>query len=333
MVPYSHLPYFVSRAPTYWFSDLVMTVWHGGPRTIAVECFLALSGYLFFRTYHPTWKGYRGKIARRLVSLLIPYAVWVTLGGIYEAYKAGRMDFGLVLDWVGITSMYPSIVSLWFIRDLFVLCLIAPAIYAVLRRAPIGLAFLGVLGVLQFVALPWYELAAPVLFWFSLGGYVAVHARDESLLVHQRPWRWFVVWGVGVMACQVVLVRTGLVHFGLDTLYALTGLPALWNLAGVLKPGRIFERLRPHTFFVFCTHGFINTLLSRLWDLWIPESGGWLALGYFVVGTSGIAVSVAIGALAMRSAPTLYGWITGGRGRPRSGKDSHSFGSVLPRQA
>ena len=42
---------------------------------------------------------------------------------------------------MGITAQYPSIVSLWYLRDLFILCLLSP-VFVLIHRQRAGMAFI-----------------------------------------------------------------------------------------------------------------------------------------------------------------------------------------------
>ncbi|MGN1051453.1 MAG: acyltransferase family protein, partial [Acutalibacteraceae bacterium] len=52
-----------------------------GITRFAIPIFFILSGYLFFRNFDLSFKGYFAKIKSRFFSLVIPFVVWVIISG------------------------------------------------------------------------------------------------------------------------------------------------------------------------------------------------------------------------------------------------------------
>ncbi len=142
-----------------------------------VPLFFIISGFLYFRNVPEKagvdffWK----KTRSRIFSLVIPYLIAnaVAFGCYWLAHRyAPEMISGYFGDdwnkpffifWTGPINM-----SLWFIRDLIIACIVAPLIYLLVRYTRIW-------GVLALAAVwiwvggsPWYNL------WFTIGAWVAV---------------------------------------------------------------------------------------------------------------------------------------------------------------
>lgn len=149
---------------------------------VAVPTFFLMSGYLFYyRTDHFSIRLYKDKIIRRIKTLLVPYFFWNTL------FLAGTIFFVVSSSyysnqWLAIVDLLnengwwrvfwdcqlmegdinapvgyaqdnsaPLLVPMWFVRDLFVVCLFSPILWSLVKR--MGIAYVCLLGggyVLQF---------------------------------------------------------------------------------------------------------------------------------------------------------------------------------------
>ncbi len=115
----------------------------------AVPLFFMFSGYLFFYNVEKLdWKIYTQKIGRRIKSLVVPYVLWNILfmaficliqhiqndvsTGEDLLVKDFTFPYFLKMMW---NKGYgaPFMISLWFIRDLFIVCLVSPCIYWLLQ--------------------------------------------------------------------------------------------------------------------------------------------------------------------------------------------------------
>ena len=145
--------------------------------SVCVPLFFVLSGFLYFRNVpeHPGARFFLDKSRKRVFSLLIPYLIANAFAFIIYwlayRYAAGMMSgyFGddwhnpLFVFWTGPVNM-----SLWFIRDLIIACIVAPLIYLLVRYTRIwGVLALAVVW-FKLGGSPWYN------FWFTVGAWAAV---------------------------------------------------------------------------------------------------------------------------------------------------------------
>jgi peptidoglycan/LPS O-acetylase OafA/YrhL len=282
---------------------------------IPVEAFFALSGYLFFKSYQPNWATYRGKIARRVKTLLIPYFLWVSTGILDNVLLKGEpLAFTGVLSGLGLIQEFPSVTALWYIRDLFLLCLISPLIFRIVERKWLGVGVLLLCGLLHLVEIPWYFRTIQHIFWFGSGAYLALHITEQLLLRSKWPWALFALWLLAIFAVENDLSGLGLPFDALEVLYSLSGILVIWNLTGALRDSRLLRHILPHVFFYYCAHMKLNALLAVVWFKLFPMTDLWLTIGFVLVPVLGFACCVVVGMAARAFVPRLYGLITGGRG-------------------
>ena len=170
-----------------------------------VPLFFILSGFLYFRNVpkDPDVNFFWGKTRSRVFSLLIPYLIangiafvcyWLAhrfAPEMISGFFGDDWNKPLFIFWTGPINM-----SLWFIRDLIIACLVAPLIWILVRYTRIW-------GVLALAAVwiwvggsPWYNI------WFTIGAWVAVCQGDtaDRLLgkihcrvpVHAAAWCFFI---------------------------------------------------------------------------------------------------------------------------------------------
>lgn len=105
--------------------------------------FFTVTGYLLFRDY--SMKKYPEKVKKRVFSLLIPYLLWLIIIWTINILQ-GDSFFSIryfirtafLFDW-------PHIKPLWYVYTIFVLCLLLPILYFIVRRKYVGGAMILVL--------------------------------------------------------------------------------------------------------------------------------------------------------------------------------------------
>jgi len=148
-----------------------------------VPLFFIISGFLYFRNapQKPGVDFFWKKTRSRLFSLVIPYLIANALAFVcyWLAHRyAPQMISGFFgedwnkpffIFWAGPINM-----SLWFIRDLIIACIVAPLIYLLVRYTRIwGVLALGAVWFF-WEGSPWYNI------WFTIGAWVAVCQGDTA---------------------------------------------------------------------------------------------------------------------------------------------------------
>ena len=258
---------------------------------IAVPCFFMFSGYFFFnKTNEWNKKLYFLKIRTRLRTLLIPYilfnlaAIVCTIllkilkadGSIYPFlnelldnccriflnYRCWTGDadninmFGQPLPLYG-----PYLMTLWFVRDLFVMALISPIVYHFVKYTKIW-----GLGVLFFffytkiwIGIPGYSsrFFLTAFFFFSMGAYFSVNRKN--LVITLRKYQ--VVW---LTLAFITLALSAFCQYNLKKfvhpIFILSGVISVVNITSFfMERGklRVRELLSKASFFVYCTHNIL----------------------------------------------------------------------------
>lgn len=308
-----------------FFSGMVMTP------------FFFISGFLFFFNASTSWSAstYAAKMRRRVRSLLVPYLAWnilcialMALQAHVEGEPFDPFDPTLLFayssdSWVnpfGRTEhlWYPAVIPLWYLRDLFVFCLLAPAIrFAIKRLGPWAVVAVGLL----FISDAWEGLpglSIRGLAFFMLGAYFGINGKnfvEEFRKVEKTAY----VAAVVLYATDVAQATLGtdipFIH-GLS-LFAIV--VAVFNAASrIVESGRVRipALLTASVFFIFAMHGLpALCVFEKLRDALVPAylSAATLPLFWLLIPLCKIATSIAAYALLSRFAPRLTKVFTGSR--------------------
>lgn len=290
----------------------------------AVPLYFAMSGYLLFLRYDGNLAEYPRLALKRFRSIFLPFLLvngfWIAYlmiaGGIPgiggTTFLRERGVFSLLLGVNGLPLIYP----LWFLRDLFVFFLLAPAFGFILRRAPYaGLAAIWLCW--NFMLQEGIPIEFSGAFFFYLGGLLAVKRADlDGWQGLRLPvlLAWAALVGLSSFV-QVNAIET-VWRYPLWRMSILVGSVAVWQLSGIVRLGesRMLQKLAPSIFFVYLLHEPVLSYLAS-WTGGLVSAGSSLSqLGYaLLLASATVAITYGMGWVLRRFAPPVYSVLTGGR--------------------
>lgn len=151
----------------------------------AVPIFFIISGFLlFYNVQHYNKNIYLSKIRKRVKSLLVPYVLW-NLIYLMILYICGQKSFLFlevpdlfngklsVLQVLQFVFIKPLDGPLWFVRNLFVMALLSPLLYWIVRKTKFMLPI-----TLFVFAQIWHNSLLESMLWFSCGVSFAIWKFD-----------------------------------------------------------------------------------------------------------------------------------------------------------
>lgn len=293
----------------------------------AVPLFFFISGFLFFKGNF-TAETYAGKLKKRCKSLLIPYLFWnltvIALYYLLQTFMPGMASGAnkavaeyTFSDWArsfwdsyyGMPVCYPF----WFIRDLMVVMVFSPLVYAGIKL--LGQWFVVATGVLWFFDL-WFDVPGfgiAALFFFSAGGYFNI--RKESFLQRMMPLMTCSAAAYPVICLVCVILRDTPAREYLVNLSIPVGITCVMTItAHCLRKGkwRVNGFLSESSFFIYAYHSMVLTLIVKASVIAITEA---TSLTLLAVYFSSVALTIGIGLgiyyLLRRFLPGLTNFITG----------------------
>lgn len=314
--------------------DYVEVFFSCGIVHVTVPLFFLISGYLFFQGKW-SFGNYVNKLERRVSTLLVPYLFWNCLTlGIFaliqsipqtRAYYVGTVwppvrDFS-ALDYakalLGVFVGSPIAGPLWFIRDLMILVVLAPAIHFLLARKS-ALPFLIVLFCLYFIGLPpstGLRMEAP--FFFCMGAYFS---RPEMSVTSLGKFNWLIG---AIFLCLLTLNTAFLARVTyLNNAMVVFGVPCVWYIAKLAAETTglksLLMKLSGASFFVFAAHEPLQTIARKASDKLLMPAGGTAILAlYFLIPICIITFLVLLHGCLWKVMPSVTGVITGDTYRRR----------------
>ena len=316
---------------------------------IAVPAFFLISGYLFFVNLEKWDKEvWLVKMKRRFHSLFVPYIIWNLVGIAYlcvspyvganvenpESLLSVFQDRGwLRLFWDSNRVMeqwnpptvnilgyamhngMPANTPLWFIRDLIVINLFSPLIYAFVKNTKqYGLYLLGALFILN-IWIPLEGFSVIGFFFYSIGAYYAIF--------HKGMAESFKKFSPFAYALAVALLSGLLVTFGrhwsaqyILRCFQIVGVISIFNIAVMLvkNGGNPVSRLADSSFFIYASHIFLLTAIAFILSKIIPGTSQLLlAIKYLLAPALTIVISEGAYKILKRVCPNFLSFICGNR--------------------
>lgn len=302
---------------------------------ICVPLFFFISGYLFFLKGEWNWSKYLQKLRSRFHSLFIPYVIYtvmaITIFGVMQEVmpqlQSGShvpikewsiLDFIKNGLWRYGDENIPFCGALWYIRNLMMVVLLSPLVYAMIRHVgKIGIIILGVLCCTRI-----WTFGIPgtlALFYFSWGGYFSMNGKDFTKTFRPYlPLGWLSI--PLFIADAATKCREGNPYLHqvavlVGVLFAIC-IADKWVRTHDSQPK---ELLLSSTFFVYAIHtpylGQFAKMLVAVVP--VPPNPIWgnifISLVYFAYWVIVVAALVAIYALIRRMNPKIAAILSGGR--------------------
>lgn len=319
-----------------------------GLAKISTPFFFAVAAYLLFTALHPDGashgarfpsSSHRAEIAKRTRSLLVPFlllslwsfAVMLVVQSI-PGLPMRPTDPLAQRSWAAIAATLfwdPVAYPLWFVRNLFLLCLAAPLIAIVLRHGAVAALALTAAAAAWFA---WPEMRATrSILFFALGALLAMHRPPFRVLHPAGCVALLGLWLASSCAHAVLAMRTGAMQAVPNNLAIVTGLAAVWfgydHVERWMRE-RVIQRAAAYTFFIYIAHEPMAGLMSKAAIAWIgPAQHGLLLLAWPVLAVALWSGCLAVAVGLSVSAPGLYAVLTGGR-RPTATRARDASGPL-----
>lgn len=271
-----------------------------------------ISGYLLFGSTLPERP--KTLFVRKFKSLVIPFLIFniplVTLVFVIQSFGSLPISYQLVpaqpriwADAALSMSTVPLNYPLYFLRDLFVLCMLAPIFALLLRRTPLpGLILVGLVFMLNYDG--WLVIRTDMPVTFYVGGLCAVYKVNMRGLDKFAP----ACFGLFVFMCVVVVALQIQNTTGLRLVAPLLVWPAASLLVGT-RVGTWLAGMGKYSFFIFLMHA---PILMATWMIY-SRYGARLPYPLYWVSAPLVTTALLIGVYKVCRSyiPTLFAWARG----------------------
>lgn len=171
--------------PAWERAGRIENFWAVGIGQIAVPGFFMLSSYLFFRNF--TLKKLPGKWKSRFFSVVVPYTVWnilyylgyviaTRLPMVQKVVGKEPIPFNIE-ETVRAVVHYSYAPIFWYLFQLIILLILAPAVYVLVKNKIVGALYLAALLAVIYLRIDTGRPNTDALFYFSFAAYAAVHGK------------------------------------------------------------------------------------------------------------------------------------------------------------
>lgn len=294
---------------------------------IAVSFFFIISGFLFAYTIDERQivKSFKYKINKRIKTLLVPYVIWsiicILLFGVLQVLIPSLTETSKSIvkytfnDYLNEFIINPSLAyQLWFIRDLFVVSILSPIIFILLKHLKILLIIFLLLISIYF----WYIgfLSITSLTFFSLGMYMAMFHKSEVEYIFSNRIYWIIplLW----IIFNIIITYTKYESSIIFLLNKLVGIMAIWISYDLLYHDYIKRWLSidvfSYAFLIYLMHEPTLTLCKKVYINTIGVTTTISSLlFYFICPFALISIIIFIGKILKKRLPRAYRVLTGSR--------------------
>ena len=290
-----------------------------------VPYFYIVSGFFFMKRFNASVSWYKGELTKRAKSLLLPYLVFCTLGLIVYREYACRGP----LDNYGITSLLPVVGPLWYVRTLFVLCVLSPLLILTVnlmeRSKVFRMCVLIALPLILAVRLPFQSSIVAPLIYFTFGVFLSRHGvcladikpRNKIAVALSLAFILTVIKTTHsianpesepILRKAIIPETLVILWYGYDLAYSKFS----WVKTRIEKMPLILIK---STFFIYCTETFLRTFAT--WAIFTPLGLNKLMgrpVGALFMACIVMFLAFILAQILNRLCPRLYAILSGGRG-------------------
>lgn len=310
---------------TYFKIVYPFSLWIG---ETGVPGFFFISGYLFFLSK----KSYTEKLKTRFHTLFLPYILWnsILLTTYLTAYAIGYpqdinnkniADF-CFMDYVRLFwdrgsydngNFVPLLCPFWYIRNLFILCIISPLFYFIIRY--VREIFLIVIAVWWLLTHDNAFMPQTILF-FSLGAYFSIlNINPLKVFSEKKTWilSLFYIFAIGDFFTHMVIGNPA--NLQIHRLALICNIPVLFLLADHCVQKGWSNKVFPESaFIIFAVHYPIVVVLRKFCAAkFAAASDGTHILLFFICILIATAASLLIYLVLAKYFPKIKNILSGNR--------------------
>lgn len=316
---------------------------------IAVPSFFLISGYFFFNKLDDwNWIEWKNKLKKRLKTLLVPYFLWIIIALVAKyfwlvakgdisiisilSFKDFFFDSGaLRIFWdrpyntqhiniFGCTlgTSKPINAPLWYIRDLYLLTLIAPLLWIILRKFKGWALFaLFILNIFD-IGFPFTLFSPTAIFYFCFGAYFSINnLLFINIFRRYSVPSYYITFATLIGTLFLDTTPFGDIVFKIFVAFGVISCFSITDYLSVKKKIKELKILTNASFFIYASHTVLITEISNfiLWRTMPFTTEFVLLLKVFLRPIVAITFCLLILFGLKYYCPKTLKLLTGGRGR------------------
>lgn len=253
----------------------------------AVPIFFFLSAFLFYRTFDGSKEKYISKMKRRFWSLVVPYIIFNTIGYFKAMVFSGR--YGGALDYL-LSIWNADTMPLWFIRELIFFSILAPVIYRIKRHLWLSVVVSVALIILSTLGLVGYR---SFMYWmpvYLMGSSLTENRISRVCDIFERASSRYLMLLLFVIYCLAAWFLpngsekgNAIYSFEFTLFRFVSPLAFSYVIICIMNLNIKVKKWMQYSFFVYCMHAPIITLVTLVYSKMIPAFYGSELFQFFVV--------------------------------------------------
>lgn len=299
----------------YWFESYLGIVF-----TIAVPAFFIISSFLIFKNFNTIEKN--GKYKKRILSLLIPFCIWNTIGYLFfttintipylsKSINGEGAKFSLY-NYVDalINSTYSV---LWFVRVLIIMAIISPLLFLIIKNKKTGLILLILLILINlFYPINEFSLVYSSIF-YVVGGWIGIHYKEIFMAKSNKKNQ--IIWLVTFIAISIISLITGIIDIqSVRPIVLLVFTLSSWFVFDFIDDFKEPRDWMKMTFFIYCSHHIILESIEKIWLIVFKNTVAGAITDFIFAPIITIIIIVVMGKFLKKHCGKVWVIITGGRG-------------------
>ena len=291
--------------------------------------FFVISGYLFFQNISKyDFNTYKNKLGNRFKSLLIPYFIantfMILCYGLmhyftphfinpdnFNVLKFSFKEF--IFAYYDAAGGFPICYPLWYIRNLYIIVIISPLLYLILKQ-PIIVKIIGGITIGAIYCLFDFTFFIGV-FYFYLGALLSQNDIESFIIKYYKRFKYGIFI---ILAIFLITIYLNYINYHLEiceSIMRFSGVILTIILAFHLsKRGRLKGVIFHSSFFIYLYHAFLVFVLRELLIMVInPTSTIMWIITYILLVLTTIFILVSAFIILKKYLPSFTAIITGGR--------------------
>lgn len=295
-----------------------------------VPSFFFISGYLFFISK----KKYSEKISSRIKSLFFPYIIWNSIILLlyvllyYAGYSLSICGKSIAeYTWYDYLRAFwdrgsfdkgnfvPILIPYWYIRNLFIVSLLSPVFYIIIKQSFLALLFL-LISAISWIITPPNAFIPQTIFFFSLGAWFSIHEKNplEYIITHRHSFIFcFLFFSIGdIIFHTLISIPTNLFVHRISLIFNIAFLILIADYCS--RREIVSSFLTKSTFFVFSIHYpiayFVRTICIKVFE---KASDATHILLYILSVCITLGASLLLFSVFKRFFPRIYEILSGNR--------------------
>ncbi len=286
--------------------------------TLAISGFFFIAGFLLFSREFSWWDNMK----KKLRSIVLPYCIvntfWILFFKVMQSCTITAAWFsGNAYQINGIKGLVrafyapiPLYYPFWFLRDLFILNIIAGLIKKCISKMPV-VFFIIVIGVgVNVITLP-FLVSTSSFCMFTMGYYAGGYLRDVKELDRIKLWELCFAF-LAIIFCRLYIYDDATIGL----VYSFEGILLFYRLSGIIYKSKFSRQIiwcSQFSFFIYITHEFYEAMMKKIVMIILPQYGFVQILEFLILPIAVSAFCIVAGAAMKKYLNPLFYLVCGYR--------------------